>query len=194
MSIAVLYLSWKAMLFNQINSIGAMPTSTKESVPPDARAQEGEALRRLIEGKKVTHQQLADEAQVGTKAYVSQLLSGHRPLNIEVATRLAAALGVRIDAFSPRLAALVRQAYEHVGRATYPALVDATLVETQAGEPRALSLNPESRQRARPVQWPFASLTPAEYSEISEGGRADLEQLARGMHMEARRTSKVSGG
>lgn len=180
------------MLSTQINSIDAMAISTKETVSQDTRAQEGEALRRLIEMKKLTHLQVAETASIGTKAYISQLLSGHRPLNIEVATRVSAVLGVRIDAFSPRLASMVREAYEQVSRTTYPALVDATLVE--ANEPRALRLGTDPGTPRTASHWPFASLTPAQYGEISEGGREELEQLARGMYMEAHRTAKVSGG
>ena len=167
-----------------------MAISTKESVSTDTRVQEGDALRKLIEVQKLTHQQVAEDAAVGTKAYVSQLLSGHRPLNIEVATRIARVLGVRIDAFSPRLAAIVRDAYEHVGRSTYPALIDVH----EVNETRAFRLGGGSPQERPYGQWPFSILTPAQFSEISEGGREELEQLARGMYMEAHRTAKVSGG
>lgn len=178
------------MLSIQLNSIDAMATSTKESVPTDIKIQEGAALRRLLEDRKIAHQQLAEDSQIGTKAYVSQLINGHRPLNIEVAARVASMLGVRIDEFSPRLADIVRSAYEHVGRDNYPAFAGYH----EVNEPRAFRLGAASTHDKSNAPWPFAMLTPAQYGEISEGGRQELEQLARGMYMEAHRTAKVSGG
>ena len=177
------------MLFVQIDSIANMATSTKESLPEDIKTQEGAALRKLLDDLKFNHQRLAKESEIGTKAYVPQLVNGRRPLNIEAAVRIANVLKVRIDDFSPRLAEIVRGAYEHV----YPAPLQARMVSEPSPLWRGREFEP-NRSDKSPGKWPFPRLTPDQYSMISEGGRDELEQLARGMYIEAHRSAKVSGG
>ena len=87
-----------------------MATSTKDPVPEAVRKAEGDALRRLFEQAKMSQPQVAERSGVGSKAFVSQLLTGHRPLNIEQATKIAEVIGRKIDEFSPRLANQIRAA------------------------------------------------------------------------------------
>ena len=69
-----------------------------------------EAAKRLNEiflcrkaEKGVTHRSLA-EAGVASEGYISQMLTLRRPIGPEAAARFAAALGVKVDDFSPELA------------------------------------------------------------------------------------------
>jgi transcriptional regulator with XRE-family HTH domain len=168
-----------------------MTASKKESVPQEVRTLEGEALRGLLKTQKMQQQDLAEAADIGSKSYLNQILTGLRPLNIEVAASIAAVLGVRIDSFSKRLADQIRQAHEHVER-TYPGHEAEPAPMPAAAEPTRL-LRFEAARSERASAWPFRALSPAEYAEISEGGRSDLEQLARGMYMEARRLKTGAG-
>lgn len=166
--------------------------TTKTALAQEIKEAEGKALREILAAQKVRHQDLAREAGVGTSGYLSQLLSGERPMNIEVAASIAAALGVRIDRFSKRLADQIRQAHEHVERTYTPGHEAEPAPMPAAAEPSRL-LRFDAARAERASAWPFRALSPAEYAEISEGGRSDLEQLARGMYMEARRLKTGAG-
>jgi transcriptional regulator with XRE-family HTH domain len=164
-----------------MNSIAYMATTTKEPVPDQVRQQEGAALRLIIKNSDSSQEQLAAQTGIGTKAYLSQLLSGHRPLNIEVATRLAKALGTGIEAFSPRLALLVREAFAYVSSAP--------------GATSPVNIHSADIREARPTYWqnpatdawPFDTITPHQFHQISPHGRMEIEAIARGMFMESKR-------
>jgi transcriptional regulator with XRE-family HTH domain len=91
-----------------------MATTSKDTVPDEVKKSEGKALKRLIELNGKGQPQIAADSEVGSKAYVSQMCTGHRPINADAAARLASALGVKIDAFSPRLADNIRDAARFV--------------------------------------------------------------------------------
>ena len=82
------------------------------SIPPELRDTEAAALRVLYDAQqpRPTHGAFAAAQQIGSAGMVWQYLSGHRPLNLGVATKFAQALGVPIDRFSPRLAAVAAMA------------------------------------------------------------------------------------
>lgn len=178
-----------------------MATSTKDPVPDAVRKSEGDALRRLIEQAKLTQPEVAQRSGVGSKAYISQLLTGHRPLNIEQASKIAEVIGRKVDEFSPRLASAIRSAAGQIilldeAHSTHKRPETQSLL---AKEPRsdedvarmiAASAAPTAIGR-----WPFERLTPEQYMQISPEGRAELETLARGMYMEAAiKPAKANGG
>ncbi len=73
---------------------------------------------------------------------VWQYLNGHRPLNIGAAAAFATGLGVKIPAFSPRLAAEIEHAYSMVKdgndwqmSAAAKKVVEAVRKADLAGEP-----------------------------------------------------------
>lgn len=90
----------------------------KAKIPDEVVAREAGALRRLYErdtGPGGAHESMsqarfAQTFDVGSQAMLWQYLTGARPLGLEAATRLARALGCHISDFSPRLAALARDA------------------------------------------------------------------------------------
>jgi len=163
-----------------------MATSTKESIPDAIRTREGQELQRLLKARNITHQQVADSSGIGTKAYISQIVNGIRPLNIDSASRLARSIGARIDDFSPRLADMVREAHAHVIKNNTAVLSVATMANEADTQP--LDFSGGARR------WPFVHITPSEYMLISPEGRAELEAIARGMYMEASRTAKAHSG
>lgn len=79
---------------------------------------------------------------IGTQGMVWQYLNGHRPLNIPAATAFAEGLGIKISAFSPRLAREIERAYsfvrdEDAHELSPPAekVVEAIRRADRAGEP-----------------------------------------------------------
>ncbi len=165
-----------------------MAESTKELVPDTVRIAEGEALRKLIEESEFNQQTLASTSGVGSKGFLWQVVSGRRPLNLEVATRLAKTLKVRIDVFSPRLADVVREAATLVLPASYlrerngDSVANAPIPISRAAE----ASGPRS-------QWPFTQLTPAEWAAISPGSRAEVESIVKGMAIEASKRGNIQG-
>lgn len=85
----------------------------------------------------------AKDSGIGTPAYLTQLMSGHRPLNVEVAVKIASALSVPIDRFSPRIAQIVRAAASCVSAAGNGISTPTVLI---AREPAA---------SIRPKEWPL---------------------------------------
>lgn len=165
------------MLFDHMNSIAIrMATSTKEVVPEKVRADEGEALRKLIEKSPFNQATLAKESGVGSKAFVAQLTKGVRPLNLKAACQLAMKLGVKLDDFTPRLAAVVRQAYPLIRHD------EATAAAYAVMEKQPPPFVPTS-------SWPFLTVPPAMYERISPEARRELEAIARGMAIEAQAAS-----
>ena len=70
------------------------------------REKEAHALKRLFEERsKLSQAKFGKEHGLGTAGMVWQYLNGHRPLNLHAAVKFAKGLGVRIQDFSPRLAA-----------------------------------------------------------------------------------------
>lgn len=163
--------------------------STKKEVVPDAvRVLEGETLRRLMDERKVSHQALASRADLGTKAYVSQILSGHRPLNIEAASRIARTLNVKIDEFSTRISSILREATLYLDSPSLKS-ESSTLL---ANAPIPIRTFADNSPNAA-VKWPFQHLTPSQFAHISEGSRNELEAIARGMYMESNRMGNTNG-
>lgn len=79
------------------------------------REKEAHALKRLFgERSTVSQAKFGKEHGLGTAGMVWQYLNGHRPLNLQAAVKFAKGLGVRIQDFSPRLAAQVRAAVQDV--------------------------------------------------------------------------------
>ena len=114
---------------------------------PDVRDAEAAALKALYEARTAGVSQAAFGAlhDIGSSGMVWQYLSGHRPLNLEAATKFARALGVTIDSFSPRLAQHVRESAGLVARephVTYH-VADAmgTLISKLEPEQRATQLD-----------------------------------------------------
>lgn len=89
------------------------------------REKEAHALKRLFEERsKVSQARFGKEHGLGTAGMVWQYLNGHRPLNLQAAVKFAKGLGVRIQDFSPRLAAQAKAVAQ-----------DATEVVLHAREP-----------------------------------------------------------
>jgi transcriptional regulator with XRE-family HTH domain len=90
------------------------------------RDRERDALRKLIGTRNKA--ELARKIGIGTPPVVSQHLSGRRPISLEQGVAYAAEFGITLDALSPRLAALARQAAaliaggEAAGKAAIPTL------------------------------------------------------------------------
>lgn len=119
-------------------------SDTKKTVPAAVREEEGSRIRALVDqlaggamGK------FAKDSGIGTPAYLTQLMSGHRPLNVEVAVKIASALSVPIDRFSPRIAQIVRAAASCVSAAGNGISTPTVLI---AREPAA---------SIRPKEWPL---------------------------------------
>lgn len=165
-----------------------MAESTKELVPDTVRVAEGEALRKLIEESQFNQQTLATTSGVGSKGFLWQVVSGRRPLNLEVATRLAKTLKVRIDAFSPRLADIVREASTLVLPSSY---LRERNGDSIANAP--IPINRVSDTASTRSQWPFTQLTPAEWAAISPASRAEVESIVKGMAIEASKRGNIQG-
>jgi hypothetical protein len=81
----------------------ATATSTREK--------EAHALKRLFEDRSdLSQARFGKEHGLGTAGMVWQYLNAHRPINLHAAMKFAKGLGVRIQDFSPRLAAQARAA------------------------------------------------------------------------------------
>jgi transcriptional regulator with XRE-family HTH domain len=166
----------EAMLNGKIFSIAEMAQSAKDTVPPDIREAEGRALGKLI-ADWGTAKNLAFKAEIA-ESYLGQVKKGTRPLNLKFATRIAKALGTTIDRFSPRIAKEVSEAVPFISSsyAEVPLRSAFTVCE------RSAPMN----------QWPFKTLTPSEYCEISEEGKARLDALGKGMAIESMAMKKAS--
>lgn len=152
-----------------------MATSTKDTVDPDERRSEGEALNRLVLAAG-GNKKVASKADVAP-AYLSQLMQGNRPLNLKAAIGLAAAMGKHIEDFSPRLAELVKEALPHVSTG-----------RKLAEPPAAYHV---TRQQPAPA-WPFEHVTAAQWEQLTPGGRRRIEQLVEGMVIESEAAKKAS--
>ena len=170
-----------------------MAESTKEVVPDSVRTAEGDALRRLIDARGVSQQTLATTSGIGSKGFLWQVVSGHRPLNLDAAAKLAKALQVKIDDFSPRIADVVRETSALVVPAAYlrepngDAIIDVPAPPHVARAPIPLG------RGAQRDSWPFSSVTPTEFETISPESRAELDAIVRGMFIEASRRGKTRG-
>lgn len=167
---------------------------SKDVVSDDVKAEEGAALQRLLNERNMTQQALAAASGIGTKAVISQLISGTRPMNIAGAAKMARVLQVAIDDFSPRLAAIVREAAALVKSPFTSSNGKWNLVESTTSEPIPMARVMAMETPASPYSWPFATLTIQQYAEISPEGKAELEAFARGMFTEAARRATKSNG
>lgn len=71
--------------------------------------EEGARLKELL-GNRNKAQFVKDAKIPGGASMLSQHLSGHRPISLSAATAYALGLGVRVEAFSPRLAKAIADA------------------------------------------------------------------------------------
>lgn len=100
------------------------------------RDRERDALLKLIGNRNKA--ELARKIGIGTPPVVSQHLSGRRPISLEQGVAYATEFGITLDALSPRLAAVARQAAALLpgagvaGPAAAPTLPDALPVVLKA--------------------------------------------------------------
>lgn len=149
-------------------------SGTKEVVPDRIRQAEATALQQIIDASAMLKKEVIAKSKIGNASYLTQLLNGDRPLNLVAACQLATALGVKLDDFTPRLAQAVREASK---------LLSDNALESRVAEPIAAY---------RVGSWPFDSVTPEEFANVSPMGRAELEGIARGMVIEARRKKQAA--
>lgn len=103
-------------------------SDTKKTVPASVREEEGAKIRALLnELPRGEIGKFAKEQGIGTAAYLTQLMTGQRPLNIDVAVKIARGLRIPIDRFSPRIAGLVRAAATCLAGAGYVSSTPTTL-------------------------------------------------------------------
>lgn len=95
----------------------------------------------------------------GGASMLSQHLHGHRPVGLEAAVVYARGLGVTIDAFSPRIAALVASAVPY-------------LAEPDAGRMGGVRELPP-----RGPDWPFGQVTPEQWARLSAEQAALVESM-----------------
>ena len=98
---------------------------------------------------------------LGTGSMVYQYTTDRRPLNLDIATKFARGLGVPIESFSPRLAALALKARD--ASRTYGAgsLAPVPLAARDAPPP--------------PPKWPFPRIDEAKIGRLDRGQIKDLE-------------------
>lgn len=71
----------------------------------ETQIRECDTLRRLFEERsQLSQREFASRYKIGTPGNLWQYLHGRRALNLPVAVKIAAGLGVKIEDFSPRLA------------------------------------------------------------------------------------------
>lgn len=128
-----------------------MATTTKDVVPEEVKQREGQALKRLIELSGKSQPSIALETGVGTKAYISQLCTGHRPLNADTAAKLARALNTVVDNFSPRLADSIREAAAHVKSTTYTEANNTPILACETVRPLQFA------KQQNTTAWPFSA-------------------------------------
>lgn len=115
------------------------------TIPSDIKDREAAALRELYNAHTGrTHGQFAKDVGISSGAMVWQYLSGHRPLNLDVAARFAKGLNIPVRNFSERLDA----EYRAIARAIH-------------GAPAAPITRIAREQRAdAPDAWPFPAIDP----------------------------------
>lgn len=131
------------------------------TVPKSVREAEAKALKAVYDAKKPPHQgDFAKAFGLGTGSMVYQYTTNHRPLNLDIATKFARGLGVPIDSFSPRLAALALQARDASRAQMGPVAPPIPLV---------------ARERAAPPKWPFSRIDQRLVAALSAAEIRDLE-------------------
>lgn len=104
----------------------AEPRAPKEKEVPQWQLEEASALAKLFAEKTdLSQAEFGARYEIGSQGMVWQYLNGRRPLNIGAATAFATGLGVKIPAFSPRLAADIERAYAMVREGDERPLSDA---------------------------------------------------------------------
>lgn len=141
-----------------------MVESKKDTVPLHVRETEGRLLRAAIDQSGFNQSDFASRSGIGSKAYLTQLMSGVRPINLKAACQIAALLKIEIDYFSPRIAELIRSAIPLVKSAN--------------------THNPAQGMLGLPEQWPLGDVSPADFAQISEQGKREIIAFARGMARE----------
>lgn len=98
-------------------------------------------MAALLRERGLEQKQFGVDSGVGG-SMLHQLIKGHRPVNIDAATKIAATLKVSIGTFSPRLASIVADAAAHLGN-------DSAALGRDAAVPVSLS----SKRK-----WPFLKI------------------------------------
>lgn len=131
----------------------------KESLPQDVRLEEGALLSRALARSGVRKVDVTRSTGLAGP-YLSQIESGHRPLSLEVAIRIARFIGQPIGSISPRLERLAFDAFAATGRTVVSAANDS----------------PET------IQWPFTQVSLERYKslhqklgDLSEAAYLDIE-------------------
>lgn len=71
---------------------------------------ECQSLKALFNEKsKISQREFVKLYDLGTPANLGQYLNGRRPLNITIASKVAAGLGIKVSDFSPRLANEIKE-------------------------------------------------------------------------------------
>jgi transcriptional regulator with XRE-family HTH domain len=133
------------------------------AIPKNVREAEAKALRELYEAQspKPVQKEFAAAFGLGTSSMVYQYTNDRRPLNLDIATKFAHALGVPIEAFSPRLAALALKA-----RNTSNAHM----------APRSAPISLSAREAPpKPPKWPFPRIDEARVHSLERAHIRDLE-------------------
>lgn len=87
---------------------------TKSPVPAGVVTNESQLLRAIWEQEEREPQEVfAARHNIGSQSMMAQYLNGKRPLNLQAAIAFSRGLGVKIGDFSPRIAAMVREAIPH---------------------------------------------------------------------------------
>jgi hypothetical protein len=88
------------------STVRAMRNSTRQAkVTPETRA-ESKRLEEIWKAEpRPTQADFGEEFEIGNQSAVGQFLRGDTPLSLKAARGFAKGLGVRIEDFSPRLAA-----------------------------------------------------------------------------------------
>lgn len=136
------------------------------TIPKAIREAEATALRQLYERITPPPNQaaFAKKHGLGTSSMVYQYTTDRRPLNLDIATKFARALGVPIEAFSPRLAALAMSAR------------DASHAHMA---PAAAAAAPPVAREQPPSAWPFSSELLDAVADLSPTARRRLENSVR---------------
>lgn len=71
--------------------------------------EEGERIKALLRQKKISQKEFAERNRLN-ESYLSQIITGKKPLNLEWSMAISAGLGVPVEKFSPRWAKTISSA------------------------------------------------------------------------------------
>ncbi|MDR2241086.1 MAG: helix-turn-helix transcriptional regulator [Zoogloeaceae bacterium] len=81
----------------------------KQAELEDWQKEDAKRLKLIFKNSGFTQLEFGNEFEIGNQSMVGQYLNGIRPLNLTVAGKFAKGLGCKIEKFSPRLAAQIRE-------------------------------------------------------------------------------------